>query len=159
MYKKANLIISVLTAMSWLAAVILSGTDKLIVGTFLFPILLLIPVAGHLWIPVVKKIQDKGEKIKNPGYKFLWYLSIFLVNLILAVLLTAGTCLAGYTIINILPSENTGIDGIGTALILVFTVWTAALTIFLITILPQLQMLIIAVLQMMKKRIAKTTKM
>lgn len=159
MYKKANLIISVLTAMSWLATVILSGTDKLIVGTFLFPILLLIPVAGHLWIPVVKKIQDKGKKIKSSGYKFLWYLSIFLVNLILAVLLATGTCLAGYIIINMLPSENTGIDGIGTALILVFTVWTAALTIFLITILPQLQMLIIAVLQMIKKRIAKTTKM
>lgn len=58
-----------------------------------------------------------------------------------------------------LPSENTGIDGIGAALILVFAVWTAALTVFLITILPQLQMLIIAVLQMIKKRIAKTTNM
>lgn len=158
MYKKANLIISILTAMSWLAAVSLSGTDKLIVGAFLFPILLLIPVAGHLWIPVVKKIQEKGEKIKSPGYKFLWYLSVFLVNLILAVLLAAGTCLAGYTIINMLPSENTGIDGIGTALILVFTVWTAALTIFLITILPQLQMLIIAVLQMRKKKNCKNYK-
>ena len=50
-----------------------------------------------------------------------------------------------------LTSENTGIDGIGTALILVFAVWTAALTVFLITILPQIQMLIIAVLRMMKK--------
>ena len=61
MYRKANLIISVLTAMSWLAAVSLSGTDRLIVGTFLFPILPLIPFVGHLWIPVVKNIQKKGE--------------------------------------------------------------------------------------------------
>lgn len=43
------------------------------------------------------------------------------------------------------------IDGIGTALILVFAVWTAALTVFLITMLPQLQMLMVAVLRMMKK--------
>lgn len=40
----------------------LSGTDKLIVGIFLFPILPLIPFAGHLWIPVVKKIQKKVKK-------------------------------------------------------------------------------------------------
>lgn len=146
MYRKANLIISVLTAMSWLAAVSLSGTDKLIVGTFLFPILPLIPFAGHLWIPVVKKIQEKGGKIESPGYRLLWYLSVFLVNLVLAILLAAG-----YTLVDMLTSENTGIDGIGTALILVFAVWTAALTVFLITMLPQLQMLMVAVLRMMKK--------
>lgn len=50
-----------------------------------------------------------------------------------------------------LTSENTGIDGIGTALILVFSVWTVALTVFLIAMLPQLQMLMVAVLRMMKK--------
>ena len=151
MYRKANLIISVLTAMSWLTAVSLSGTDKLIVGTFLFPILPLIPFAGHLWIPVVKKIQEIGGKIESPGYRLLWYLSVFLVNLVLAILLAAGICLAGYTLVDMLTSENTGIDGIGTALILVFAVWTAALTVFLITMLPQLQMLTVAVLRMMKK--------
>lgn len=151
MYRKANLIISVLTAMSWLAAVSLSGTDKLIVGTFLFPILPLIPFVGHLWIPVVKKIQEIGGKIESPGYRLLWYLSVFLVNLVLAILLAAGICLAGYTLGDMLTSENTGIDGIGTALILVFAVWTVALTVFLITMLPQLQMLTVAVLRMMKK--------
>lgn len=52
---------------------------------------------------------------------------------------------------DMLTSENTGIDGIGTALILVFAVWTVALTVFLITMLPQLQMLTVAVLRMMKK--------
>lgn len=157
MYRKANLIISVLTAMSWLAAVSLSGTDKLIVGTFLFPILPLIRFAGHLWIPVVKKIQEIGGKIESPGYRLLWYLSVFLVNLVLAILLAAGICLAGYTLVDMLTSENTGIDGIGTALILVFAVWTAALTVFLITMLPQLQMLMVAVLRMMKKLRAMLT--
>ena len=151
MYRKANLIISVLTAMSWLAAVSLSGTDNLIVGIFLFPILPLFPFAGHLWIPVVKKIQEIGGKIESPGYRLLWYLSVFLVNLVLAILLAAGICLAGYTLVDMLTSENTGIDGIGTALILVFAVWTVALTVFLITMLPQLQMLTVAVLRMMKK--------
>lgn len=150
MYRKANLIISVLTAMSWLTAVSLSGIDNLIVGTFLFPILPLVLVAGHLWIPVVKKIQEIGGKIESPGYRLLWYLSVFLVNLVLAILLAAGICLAGYTLVDMLTSENTGIDGIGTALILVFAVWTAALTVFLITMLPQLQMLMIAVLRMIK---------
>lgn len=151
MYRKANLIISVLTAMSWLTAVSLSGIDNLIVGTFLFPILPLVLVAGHLWIPVVKKIQEIGGKIESPGYRLLWYLSVFLVNLVLAILLAAGICLAGYTLVDMLTSENTGIDGIGTALILVFAVWTATLTVFLITMLPQLQMLMAAVLRMMKK--------
>ena len=98
MYRKANLIISVLTAMSWITAVSLSGTDKLIVGIFLFPILPLIPFAGHLWIPVVKKILEIGGKIESPGYRLLWYLSVFLVNLVLAILLAAGICLAGYTL-------------------------------------------------------------
>ncbi|MBS1335254.1 MAG: hypothetical protein HP054_06235, partial [Blautia sp.] len=107
--------------------------------------------AGHLWIPVVKKIQEKGGKIESPGYRLLWYLSVFLVNLVLAILLAAGICLAGYTLVDMLTSENTGIDGIGTALILVFAVWTVALTVFLITMLPQLQMLTVAVLRMMKK--------
>ena len=69
----------------------------------------------------------------------MWYLSVFLVNLVLAILLAAGICLAGYTLVDMLTSENTGIDGIGTALILVFAVWTVALTVFLITMLPQLQ--------------------
>jgi len=67
MYRKANLIISVLTAMSWLTAVSLSGTDKLIVGIFLFPIFPLIPFAGHLWIPVVKKIQKKS-RVLDTGF-------------------------------------------------------------------------------------------
>ena len=151
MYRKANLIITVLTAMSWLAAVSLSGTDRLIVGMFLFPLLPLIPFAGHLWLPVVKKIQEKGEKIESPGYRLLWYLSVFLANLALAVLLAAGICLAGYTLVDMLTSGNTGIDGIDAVLILVFAVWTAALTVFLIAMLPQLQMLIIVVLRMMKK--------
>lgn len=79
------------------------------------------------------------------------YLSVFLVNLVLAILLAAGICLAGYTLVDMLTSENTGIDGIGTTLILVFAVWTVALTVFLITMLPQLQMLTVAVLRMMKK--------
>lgn len=98
-----------------------------------------------------KEDPEKGEKIESPGYRFLWYLSVFLVNLVLAILLAAGICLAGYTLVDMLTSENTGIDGIGTALILVFAVWTAALTVFLITMLPQLQMLMVAVLRMMKK--------
>lgn len=98
-----------------------------------------------------KEDPEKGEKIESPGCRFLWYLSVFLVNLVLAILLAAGICLAGYTLVDMLTSENTGIDGIGTALILVFAVWTAALTVFLITMLPQLQMLMVAVLRMMKK--------
>ena len=98
-----------------------------------------------------KEDPEKGEKIESPGYRFLWYLSVFLLNLVLAILLAAGICLAGYTLVDMLTSENTGIDGIGTALILVFAVWTAALTVFLIAMLPQLQMLMVAVLRMMKK--------
>lgn len=45
-----------------------------------------------------KEDPEKGEKIESPGYRFLWYLSVFLVNLVLAILLAAGICLAGYTL-------------------------------------------------------------
>ena len=31
-----------------------------------------------------KEDPEKGEKIESPGYRFLWYLSVFLVNLVLA---------------------------------------------------------------------------
>ena len=91
------------------------------------------------------------EKSRVPDTGFCGTCRYFLVNLVLAILLAAGICLAGYTLVDMLTSENTGIDGIGTALILVFAVWTAALTVFLITMLPQLQMLMVAVLRMMKK--------
>jgi hypothetical protein len=37
-------------------------------------------------------------KIESPGYRLLWYLSVFLVNLVLAILLAAGICLTGYTL-------------------------------------------------------------
>ena len=46
-----------------------------------------------------KEDPEKGEKIESPGYRFLWYLSVFLVNLVLAILLAAGICLAGYTLV------------------------------------------------------------
>ena len=51
------------------AAVSLSGTDRLIVGTFLFPILPLIPFVGHL-LDSYKEDPEKGENPRAPDTGF-----------------------------------------------------------------------------------------
>lgn len=137
--------------MSWLTAVSLSGINNPDSWDISLSDIAVDPICRTSLDSRCKEDPGNRWKIESPGYRLLWYLSVFLVNLVLAILLAAGICLAGYTLVDMLTSENTGIDGIGTVLILVFAVWTVALTVFLITMLPQLQMLTVAVLRMMKK--------
>ena len=98
MYRKANLIISVLTAMSWLTDVSLSGTRQADSWDISLSDIAVDPICRTSLDSRCKEDPEKGEKIESPGYRFLWYLSVFLVNLVLAILLAAGICLAGYTL-------------------------------------------------------------
>lgn len=58
---KTNLITEILAAVVWLIAVASAGPDRLIVGVFSFPLLILVPICGWLLIPISKKILKKGR--------------------------------------------------------------------------------------------------
>ncbi len=53
---KTNLITEILAAVVWLIAVASAGLDRLIVGVFSFPLLILVPICGWLLMPISKKI-------------------------------------------------------------------------------------------------------
>ena len=56
---KTNLITEILAAAVWLIAVASAGPDRLIVGVFSFPLLILVPICGWLLMPISKKILKK----------------------------------------------------------------------------------------------------
>lgn len=80
--------------MSWLTDVSLSGTDQADSWDISLSDIAVDPICRTSLDSRCKEDPEKGEKIESPGYRFLWYLSVFLVNLVLA----AGICLAGYTL-------------------------------------------------------------
>lgn len=56
---KTNLITEILAAVVWLIAVASAGLDRLIVGVFSFPLLILVPICGWLLMPISKKNLKK----------------------------------------------------------------------------------------------------
>ena len=56
-----NLITEILAAAVWLIAVASAGPDRLIVGVFSFPLLILVPICGWLLMPISKKILKKAK--------------------------------------------------------------------------------------------------
>lgn len=59
---KTNLITEILAAAVWLIAVASAGPDRLIVGVFSFPLLILVPICGWLLMPISKKIKKKAKQ-------------------------------------------------------------------------------------------------
>ena len=126
---KTNLITEILAAAVWLIAVASAGPDRLIVGVFSFPLLILVPICGWLLMPISKKILKKGET-KIGWRKMLWYAGMFIANLIIAVLAE-----------------------IGSALVLVFAAWMSAFSVMILTMLPQVQMVIMWVLERRQEKV------
>ena len=62
---KTNLITEILAAAVWLIAVASAGPDRLIVGVFSFPLLILVPICGWLLMPISKKILKKAKDQLN----------------------------------------------------------------------------------------------
>ena len=120
---KTNLITEILAAVVWLIAVASAGLDRLIVGVFSFPLLILVPICGWLLMPISKKILKKGET-KIGWRKMLWYAGMFVANLIIAVLAATAVLAGGAALINM--TDGGGIDEIGSALVLVFAAWMSA---------------------------------
>ena len=109
---KTNLITEILAAVVWLIAVASAGLDRLIVGVFSFPLLILVPICGWLLMPISKKILKKGET-KIGWMKMLWYAGMFVANLIIAVLVATAVLAGGAAMINM--TDGGGIDEIGSA--------------------------------------------
>ena len=141
---KTNLITEILAAAVWLIAVASAGPDRLIVGVFSFPLLILVPICGWLLMPISKKILKNGET-KIGLRKMFWYAGKFIANLIIAVL--AG----GAALINM--TDGGGIDEIGSALVMVFAAWMSAFSVMILTMLPQVQMVIIWVLKRRSEKV------
>lgn len=144
---KTNLITEILAAVVWLIAVASAGLDRLIVGVFSFPLLILVPICGWLLMPISKKILKKGET-KIGWRKMLWYAGMFMANLIIAVLAATAVLAGGAALINM--TDGGGIDEVGSALVMVFAAWMSAFSVMILTMLPQVQMVIMWVLERRK---------
>lgn len=144
---KTNLITEILAAAVWLITVASAGPDRLIVGVFSFPLLILVPICGWLLMPISKKILKNGEA-KIGWRKILWYAGMFVANLVIAVLAATAVLADGAALINM--ADGGGIDEIGSALVMVFAAWMSAFSVMILTMLPQVQMVIMWVLERRK---------
>ena len=137
---KTNLITEILAVVVWLIAVASAGLDRLI----------LVPICGWLLMPISKKILKKGE-IKIGWRKMLWYAGMFMANLVIAVLAATAVLAGGAALINM--TDGGGIDEIGSALVLVFAAWMSAFSVMILTMLPQVQMVIMLVLEKRQEKV------
>ena len=98
-------------------------------------------------MPISKKILKNGEA-KIGWRKILWYAGMFVANLVIAVLAATAVLAGGAALINM--ADGGGIDEIGSALVMVFAAWMSAFSVMILTMLPQVQMVIMWVLERRK---------
>ena len=78
----------------------------------------------------------------------LWYAGMFIANLIIAVLAATAVLAGGAALINM--TDGGGIDEVGSAWVMVFAAWMSAFSVMILTMLPQVQMVIMWVLERRK---------
>ena len=81
----------------------------------------------------------------------LWYAGMFIANLVIAVLAATAVLAGGAALINM--TDGGGIDEIGSALVLVFAAWMSAFSVMILTMLPQVQMVIMWVLEKRQEKV------
>lgn len=81
----------------------------------------------------------------------LWYAGMFIANLVIAVLAATAVLAGGAALINM--TDGGGIDEIGSALVLVFAAWMSAFRVMILTMLPQVQMVIMWVLEKRQEKV------
>lgn len=81
----------------------------------------------------------------------LWYAGMFIANLIIAVFAATAVLVGGAALINM--TDGGGIDEIGSALVLVFAAWMSAFSVMILTMLPQVQMVIMLVLEKRQEKV------
>lgn len=81
----------------------------------------------------------------------LWYSGMFVANLIIAVLAATAVLAGGAALIKM--ADGGGIDEIGSALVMVFAAWMSAFSVMILTMLPQVQMVIMLVLERRQEKV------
>lgn len=141
---KVNFITEIIAIITWAILLIAAKDDWLFFAVFSIPLLILIPICGWFLMPVSKKISEKG-KTKNGLWKAARYAGMFVVNLFAAFILMILLCAGVGALIGKVASG--GLADIGTSLVLVFMLWMAAFGVFFLAMLPQIQIIILKILE------------
>ena len=141
---KVNLITEIIAVITWAILLIAAKDDWLFFAVFSIPLLILIPICGWFMMPVSKKISEKGKN-KNGLCMAAWYAGMFVVNLFAAFILMMLLCAGVGALIGKVASG--GLAGIGTSLVLAFMMWMAAFGIFFLAMLPQVQVILLKILE------------
>lgn len=95
-------------------------------------------------MPVSKKISEKG-KTKNGWWKAAWYTGMFVVNLFAAFILMMLLCAGVGALIE--KAAAGSLINVGPALVLGFMMWMAAFCVFFLAMLPQIQVILLKILE------------
>lgn len=141
---KVNFITEIIAIITWAILLIAAKDDWQFFAVFSVPLLILIPICGWFLMPISKKISEKG-KSKSGWWKAAWYTGMFVVNLFAAFILMMFLCAGVGALIGKVASG--GLADIGTSLVLAFMMWIAAFGIFFLAMLPQIQIIILKILE------------
>lgn len=141
---KVNFITEIIAIITWAILLIAAKDDWQFFAVFSVPLLILIPICGWFLMPISKKISEKG-KSKSGWWKAAWYTGMFVVNLFAAFILMMFLCAGVGALIGKVASG--GLADIGTSLVLAFMMWMAAFGIFFLAMLPQIQIIILKILE------------
>ena len=141
---KVNFITEIIAIITWAILLIAAKDDWQFFAVFSVPLLILIPICGWFLMPVSKKISEKGKN-KRGWWKAAWYAGMFVVNLFAAFILMMLLCAGVGALIEKIATGSL-IDG-GPALVLGFMLWMAAFGVFFLAMLPQIQIIILKILE------------
>lgn len=141
---KVNLITEIIAIITWTILLIAAKDDWQFFAVFSVPLLILIPICGWFLMPVSKKISEKG-KAKNGLWKAVWYAGMFIVNLLAAFILMMLLCAGVGALIGKIATGS--LIDVGPTLVLGFMLWMAAFGVFFLAMLPQIQILILKILE------------
>ena len=141
---KVNLITEIIAVITWAILLIAAKDDWQFFAVFSVPLLILIPICGWFLMPVSKKISEKG-KTKSGWWKVAWYTGMFVVNLFAAFILMMFLCAGVGALIE--KAAAGSLINVGPALVLGFMMWMAAFGVFFLAMLPQIQVLILKILE------------
>lgn len=141
---KVNLITEIIAIITWAILLIAAKDDWLFFAVFSIPLLILRPICGWFLVPVSKKISEKG-KSKSGWWKAAWYAGMFVVNLFAAFILMMLLCAGVGALIEKIAAGS--LVNVGPALVLGFMLWMAAFGVFFLAMLPQIQIIILKILE------------
>ena len=137
---KVNFITEIIAIITWAILLIAAKDDWQFFAVFSVPLL----ICGWFLMPVSKKISEKGKN-KRGWWKAAWYAGMFIVNLLAAFMLMILLC-AGVGALIEKAAAGSLID-VGPALVLGFMLWMAAFGVFFLAMLPQIQIIILKILE------------